>query len=177
MGVRSAGVSLRRTSGEMALAPYLGILGRGVHQVHGQWGPNVPAVGPTLGSALLVSRQPRDRMGFGASAREHARYQLERYVHRIGRSFVDWGGFYGAFGAGPASEGRLLREAHRAGAWHGRGSHTYRRAARTAISRSSGFSLQHRFLSSSYTMLAARAASCGSWHVKKVFAPFVRNGV
>src|SRR5580658_579441 len=158
MGVLLAGVSLRRTSGEMALASHLGILGRGVFQVSGQWGSNVPAVGPTLGTALLVSRQPRDRMGFGGAAREHARYQFQWDVHRIVRSFVDWRGLYGAFGARPARESGLLGEAHRARAGYGRGCDTFRTAARTAVPRSSRFSLQHRFLSSTYTMLAARAA-------------------
>src|SRR5271167_4692776 len=119
MGVLVLGVCLIRTSGEIALAPHLGILGRGVHQVHGQWGPIGPAVGSTLGTALLVSRQPRDRMGFGSLARQHARHQLEWDVHRIGRSLVDWRGIYGAFGAGPAGESGLFREAYRAGTRHG----------------------------------------------------------
>jgi len=171
MGVPLAGVNLIRTSGEMALAPHLGILGRGAFRVNGQWGSIVPAVGSTLGTALLVSRQPRDRMGFGGPARQHARHQLEWHVHRISRSFMDWCGFYGAFGAGPARKSRLLREAHRARAGHGRGRDAFRRAERTAVSRSSGLSLQHRFLSSSYTMLAARAASRGSCCVKKYSPP------
>jgi hypothetical protein len=171
MGVLVAGVCLIRTSGEMALAPHLGILGRGAFQVNGQWGSNVPAVGPTLGTALFVSRQPRDRMGFGGLARQHARHQLQWHVHRVGRSFVDWGGFYGPFGAGQARKSGLFREAHRAGAWHGRGCNAFRRAARTTISRSSRFSLQHRFLSSSYTMLAARVASRGLRCVKKYSPP------
>jgi hypothetical protein len=162
IAVLLAGVCLIRTGGEIALAPYLGILGRGVHQVHGQWGPIVPAVGPTLGTALLVSRQPRDRMGFGSLARQHARHQFEWNVYRIGRSIVDWRGIYGAFGSGPARESGLLREAHRARTRHGSFCDAIRRAARAALPRSSGFSLQHRFLSSSYTMLAmARAVVRG----------------
>ncbi len=172
MGVLLAGVCLIRTSGEIALAPYLGILGRGVHQVHGQWGSIVPAVRPTLGATLLVSRQPRDRMGFGGPARQHARHKLEWHVHRIGRSLVDWSGFYGTFGAGPARESGLLREAHRAGTWHGRFGNAFRRAARAALSRSSGFTLQHRFLSSSYTMLAAaRIGSRGLQSVQRFSPP------
>jgi hypothetical protein len=166
-----AGVCLIRTSGEMALAPHLGILGRGAFQANVQWGSNFPAVGPSLGAALLVSRQPRDRMGFSGAARQHTRRQLEWHVHRVGRSFVDWGGFYGPFGAGQARKSGLFREAHRAGAWHGRGCNAFRRAARTTISRSSRFSLQHRFLSSSYTMLAARVASRGLRCVKKYSPP------
>jgi hypothetical protein len=171
MGVPLAGVSFRRTSGEMALAPHLGILGRGAFQVNGQWGSNVPAVGPTLGTALLVSRQPRDRMGFGGPARQHARHQLEWDVHRIGRSFVDWGGFYGAFGAGPARKSGLLGEAHRAGAGNGRGRDAFRRAARTAVSRSSRFSLQHRFLSSSYTMFAAAQIGLRCLRCVQLYSP------
>jgi hypothetical protein len=171
MGVLLAGVSLRRTSGEMALASHLGILGRGVFQVSGQWGSNVPAVGPTLGTALLVSRQPRDRMGFGGPARQHARHQLQWHVHRIGRSFVDWCGLYGAPGAGPAPKSGLLREAHRAGAGHGRGGDAFRRAARTAVPRSSRFSLQHRFLSSSYTMFAAARIGSRSLRCVRLFSP------
>jgi hypothetical protein len=172
MGVPLAGVNLLRTNGETALAPHLGILGRGAFQVNGQWGSNVPAVRPTLGTALLVSCQPRDRMGFGGLARQHARHQLQWHVHRIGRSFVDRGGFYRAFGAGPARKSRLLREAHRAGARHGGGGDAFRRAARTAVSRSSGFSLPHRFLSSSYTMLAAaRIGSRGLGCVQRYSPP------
>jgi hypothetical protein len=155
MGVLLAGVCLIRTNGEIALAPYLGILGRGVHQVHGQWGSIVSAVGPTLGTTLLVSRQPRDRMGFCGPARQHARHKLEWNVYRICRSLMDWGGIYGAFGAGPTRESGLLREAHRAWARHGRLRDALRKAERTALSRPSGFTLQHRFLSSSYTMFAA----------------------
>jgi hypothetical protein len=171
MGVPLAGVDLGRTSGEMALAPHLGILGRGAFQANGQWGSNFPAVGPSLGAALLVSRQPRDRMGFSGAARQHTRRQLEWHVHRIDRSFVDWGGVYGAFGSGPARKSGLLGEAHRARSWHGRGCDPFRRAARTAISGSSGFSLQHRYVSSSYTMLAARAAPPGLRCVKKHSPP------
>jgi hypothetical protein len=171
MGVLLAGVCLIRTSGEIALAPHLGILGRGVYQVYGQWGPIGPAVGSTLGAALLVSRQPRDRVGFCGLACQHARHQLEWHVHRIRRSFVDWGGFYGAFGAGPAGQSRLFREAHRARAWHGRIRYTLRRAARAALPRSSGFSLQHRFLSSSYTMLAAARVGSRGLPCVQAFSP------
>ena len=172
MGVLLAGVCLIRTSGEIALAPYLGILGRGVHQVHGQWGSIVPAIGSTLGATLLVSRQPRDRMGFGGPARQHARYQLEWNVYRIGRSIVDRGGIYGAFGAGPASKSGLLCKTHRAWPWHGRFRDAFRRAARAALSRSFGFTLQHRFLSSSYTMLAAaRIGSRGLQSVQRFSPP------
>jgi hypothetical protein len=155
MGVLVAGVCLGRSSGEIALAPRLGILGRGVHQVNGQWGPIVSALRPALGAALLVSRQPRDRMGFRNPARQHARHQLQWNVHRILRYFVDWRWLYGAFGVGQARRGGLLREAHRARAGHGRRGDAFRRAARTAVSRSSGFSLQHRRLTSSYTMFTA----------------------
>src|SRR5580693_8472411 len=115
MGVLAEGVCLIARSGENALAPRLGILGRGARQVHGQWGPIAPACRETLGSAVFVPREPRNRMGFGGAASEHARYQLQWHVHRIARSFVDWGGVYGAPGAGPAREGGLLSEAHRAG--------------------------------------------------------------
>jgi hypothetical protein len=171
MCVLLAGVCLTRASGENALAPYLGILGRGAHQVHGQWGPIVPAVGPTLGTTLFVSRQPRDRMGFSSPARQHARHQLEWNVHRIGRSIVDWGRVHGAPGAGPACESGLFREAHRAGARHGSFGDRFRRATRAALPRSSGLSLQHRFLTSSYTMLAAaRIGACGVRCVK-LFSP------
>jgi hypothetical protein len=171
MGVLLAGVCLIRTSGEIALAPHLGILGRGVHQVHGQWGSIGPAIGSALGAALLVSRQPRDRVGFCSLARQHARHQLEWHVHRIRRSFVDWRGFYGAFGAGPARKSGLFREAHRAWAWHGRIRYALRGAARAALPRSSGFTLQHRFLSSSYTMLAAAWVGSRGLRCVQVFSP------
>ena len=164
MGVLSAGVCLKSMSGATARTPRLGIriLGTGVGQVHGQWGPIAPAVRPTLGSAIFVSRQPRNRVGFGSAARDHARCELERNVHRIGRSFVAWGGIYGASRSGPPRESGLFGEAHRARAWHGRLCKTLRRTARTAVSRSSGFSLQHRFLSSPYTILAAPREVSGS---------------
>ena len=178
MGVLVAGVGLRRTNGEIALAPRLGILGRGVHQVHGQWGPSVAAARPPLGTALLVSCQPRDRMGFGGLARQHARYKFQWNVHRIGRSLVDRRGFHGAFGARQAGQSRLFGEAHRDRTGHGRRRNAFRRAARTAVSRSSDFSLQHRFLSSSYTTLAAvRVGSRGWPRVRVWIRPFVWNGV
>ncbi len=171
MGVLFAGVCLIRTSGEIALAPHLGILGRGVHQVHGQWGSIVPVVGSTLGTTLLVSRQPRDRMGFCGPVRQHTRYKLQWNVHRIRRSIVGRGGFYGPFGAGPASKSGLLGEAYRAGAWHGRGCDALRKAERTAVSRSSGFTLQHRFLSSSYTMFAAPRIGTRGLRSVQLFSP------
>jgi len=159
MGVLVAGACFRRMSGQMALAPHLGILGRSVHRVNGQWEPTGLAIRPTLGAALLVSRQPRNRMGLGSLARQHARYQLQWNVHRVGRSFVDWRGVYSPFGFGPVRQSRLFGEAHRAWAWYGRGCDAFRWAARATLSRSPGFSLPHRFLSSSYTMLrAARIA-------------------
>src|SRR5580700_11904896 len=95
MGVLVAGACLRRMSGEMAQAPHLGILGRSLHRVNGQWGPIGPAIRPTLGAALLISRQPRNRMGFGGLTRQHPRYQFQWNVHRVRRSFVDWRGVYG----------------------------------------------------------------------------------
>jgi len=165
MGVLVTGVCLRRSSGEITVAPHLGILGRGVHQVDGQWGSIVPAFRTPLGAALFVSRQPRDRVGFRSFARQHSRHQLERNVHRIARSVVDWSRFYGAFGAGPAGESGLFGETHRAWPGHGRFRDRFRKPARATLSGSSCFSLQHRFLRSSYTMLAVarlsiRAARC-----------------
>jgi len=159
MGVLVAGVCFSGFSGEMALAPHLGILGRSVHRVNGQLGPIGPAIRPTLGAAVLVSRQPRNRMGLGSPARQHARYQFQWNVHRVGRSVVDWCGVYRPFGFGSVRQSRLFGEAHRTRAWHGRGCDPFRWAARATLSRSPGFSLPHRFLSSSYTMLrAARIA-------------------
>lgn len=155
MGVLAAGVCLRRSSGAITLAPYLGILGRGVFQVNGQWGPFAPALRKPLGSAVFVSRQPRYRVGLRGSSRENSRHQLERHVHRIGRYAVDRRGVYGASGAGPASESGLFREAHRARTRHGGFREGVRGAARTTLSRSSRFSFQPRLLSSFYTMLAA----------------------
>jgi hypothetical protein len=154
MGVLVAGVCLEPSSGEIALAPQLGILGRGVHQVNGQWGSIVPAFQPTA-AALLVSGQPRDRMGFVSPARQYARYQFQWHVHRIARSVVDRSRFYGASGAGSACKSRLLGEAHRARTWHGRGGNAFGRATRATVSGSSSFSFQHRFLTPSYTMVAA----------------------
>jgi hypothetical protein len=144
-GVLSAGVCLERTIG--------------------------PAIRPTLGDALLVSRQPRDRMGFGSLARQHARHQFQWNVHRIGQPFVDWRGLYGAFGFGQACQSRLFGEAHRAGIRHGCRSDAFQGAARTAVSRSSSLSLQHRFLSSSYTMVAAARIGWRGLHSVKVYSP------
>ncbi len=154
MGVLLAGVCLRRSSGAIRLAPYRWILGRGVHQVNGQWGPCIPAFRTTLGAAVFFSCKPRDRVGFGSPSRQHARHQLEWNVHRITRSPVDRRRFYGAFGAGPAGQSGLLGEAHRARTWHGRFRDAIGRAARAALSRSSRVTLQDRFLSSAYTMFA-----------------------
>jgi hypothetical protein len=171
MGVLVAGVYVRRMSGEMALAPHLGILGRSVHRVNGQWGPIGPAIRPALGAALLVSRQPRNRMGLGSLAHRDARYQFQWNVHRVGRSFVDWRRVYGLFALGPVRQSRLFGEAHRAGAWHGRGCDAFRWAARATLSRPSGFSLPHRFLSSSYTMLRAARIGWRGLRCGKVYSP------
>ena len=155
MGVLGAGVCLRRSSGEIALAPHLGILGRGAHQVHGQWGTCVPAIRSPMGAAVFVSRQPRNRVGLRGPSRQHARHQLKWNVHRIAGSAVDWGGFYGAFGVGPAGQGGLFGEAHRTRARDGRFRDALRTTARATLSRSSCVSFQDRFVRSSYTMLAA----------------------
>jgi hypothetical protein len=171
MGVLVAGVCLRRMTGEMALVPHLGILGRRVHRVNGQWGPIGPAIRPTLGAALLVSRQPRNRMGFGSLACQDTRYQFQWNVHRVVRSLVDWRGVYGPFGFRPVRQSRLFGEAHRAGAWHGRGGDAFRWAARATLSRPSGFSLPHRFLTSSYTMLLAARTGWRGLQCVKVHSP------
>ena len=172
MGVLVAGVSLRELSVGFSRPPQLGILGRGVYQVHGQWGPNAAAFRPPLGAALLVSREPRNRMGFSRPARKHARHQLERNVHRIDRSFVDWGGVYSSLGIGQARESQLFGEAHRARARHGRVHDACRWTARTTVPGSSSFSLQHRFVSSSYTMLAAaRRGPRGLRFVNRITPP------
>jgi len=157
MGMFGAGVCLRRSSGEIDAAPHLGIgiLGRGAHQVDGQWGPFFPAFGTPLGTAVFISRQPRYRVGLGSATRQHARYQLKRDVHRIGGSVVDRRGVYGAFGAGQAGQGELLGKADRTGAGHGRVRDASRSAARTVLSRSSCVPFRDRFVGSSYTMLAA----------------------
>ena len=154
-GVLAEGVCLRRSSGAITLAPYLGILGRGVFQVHGQWGQFAPALRKPLGAAVFVSRQPRNRVGLCSSSRQHSRYQLEWHVHRIGRYAVDRRGVYGAPGTGSASESGLFRETHRARTRHGGFREAARGAARTTLSRSSRVSFQPRLLSSFYTMLAA----------------------
>jgi hypothetical protein len=177
MGVLIAGVRLRRMSGEMALVPHLGILDRSVDRVNGQWGPTGPAIRPTLGAALLISRHPRNRMGLGRLAHQHARYQFQWNVHRVGRSFVDWRGVYRPFGFGPVRQSRLFGEAHRAWAWHGRGCDAFRWAARATLSRSPGFSLPHRLLSSSYTMLRAARMGWRGLRSGKVIARSVQNGV
>jgi len=154
MGVPIKGVCLERTSGDIAQAPRLGILGRGVHPVHGQWGTLGPTFRTTLGTALFVSGRPRDRVGLGNLASEHARHQFERDVHRIDGSIVDRRGIYGESGSGAARKSRLFREAHRARTRHGCLRNGFRITARTTLSGAACFSLLHRYVSSTYTILA-----------------------
>lgn len=154
MGVLVAEVCSRRSSGEIAPAPRLGILGRGVHPVHGQWGPFGPAFRTPLGAALFVSGQPRDRVGVRNPTRQHARHQFQRDVHRIGGSIVDRRWIYGASGAGPPGKSQLFRETHRTGTWDGCFHDGFRIAIRTALSGSACFALHDRYVSSTYTILA-----------------------
>jgi hypothetical protein len=154
MGVLEAGVCFERTIGEIALAPRVGILGRGVQQIHGQWGPFGPAFRTPLGAALFVSGQPRDRVGVRNPAREHARHQFQRDVHRIGRPPMDRRGIYGEFGSGPARKSGLFRKTDRAWTRDGCFRDRFRIAPRTTLSGSACFSLTHRHVSSTYTILA-----------------------
>src|ERR1700687_3510731 len=79
-------VCLQQRSGDFARAPWHVIPGRGLQQIHGQWGSLRPATRTPLGPALLVSRRPRDRMGLRGLAWKHARHQLQRNVYRSRRS-------------------------------------------------------------------------------------------
>ena len=137
--------------GASARAPVLGILGRRVHQPDGQWGSVFAALRAPLGAAIYVSRGPRNRMGIRGSSRQHSRHQLQRNVYRITRPSVGRSWLYRAPGSGAPGQNGLLRQAHRAWQGHGRFGDPFRNASRTALSGSSGFSLQRRPLASFYT--------------------------
>lgn len=152
MGVLAEFVTAIKSSAP-AHAPH-GILGRGVQRPDEQWGSIVGARA-SAGAPVCVSRRPGNRMGLRAPARQHARHQLERNVHRIAGPSVGRSRFYGAFVARSSGEAGLLREAHRTGARHGRFLQGIRSKSKTAFSGSSRFTLQDRFVAPSYTRLAA----------------------
>ncbi len=120
MCVAKEGVCWRQRCGDGVRAPRHVIPGRGLHQIHGKWGTSATAKRTPVGTAILVPRRPRDRMGLGGAARKHARYQRERNVYRSARSAVGGRGFHGAIKPESPCETRLLCEAHRARARHGR---------------------------------------------------------
>src|SRR5690349_10582274 len=158
MEVLAKGVCSSSTSGKFAPSPQLGNLGRGDHQVNGEWGATVPATRTPVGAALLVPRGPRDRVGLGSIARQHARHQFQRYVHRIARPFVGRRWLHGASRAGTPPENGLFRKAHRAGPRHGSLGNSPRRTAREALPGSPRLLVQHASLASFYNMVAPEAA-------------------
>ena len=114
------GVCLQQRGGDFARAPWYGIPGRGLHQIHGHWGSSRPATRTPLGAALLVPCQPRDRMGLRGPSRKHARHQLKRNVYRSCRSSLGGRWLYRATDTRSPCETRLFREADRAREGHGR---------------------------------------------------------
>jgi len=144
MLMQRAGVCWGFGSGDFDLAPRHEILGRGFPQVHGQRQPHPSAFGTPLGATLRVSSGPRDRMGLRRAACERPRHQRQWNVHRICRHAMGGRGLHGEDRAGPASQSRLLREARRAGARHGRCGGSFRIRQSEALSGSSRVTLQQQ---------------------------------
>ncbi len=149
--VGKEGVCLDSRNGDFVPAPRYVIPGRGLHQNYGQWGSFGPASRTPLGEALLVSRRPRDRVGFRGSARKHARHQRQWNVYRSRGSALDWRGVHGALESQTAAKGRLLREANRTRARHGRFRGTRRIRKPETLSGPSFLALRHRRLRAIYT--------------------------
>jgi hypothetical protein len=129
MDVLAVGVFLLCKSGVNARAPRLQKPDTEFRQPHGHRRSINPPDRTPLGAALRLSSQPGDRVGLGVIARQHSRRQLQRHVHRIGRSAVGRGWLHGKPSIGHASKGRLLCETGRTGTWNGRFGLGSRRAA------------------------------------------------
>jgi hypothetical protein len=149
--VADEGVCLQQRSGELARAPRHVIPGRGLQSSNGQWGSFRPANRPPLGAALLVPCRPRDRMGLRGPSRKHARYQRERDVYRSRGPAVGGRRIYRATGSRTPGKARLLGEANRAGARHGRVCLGPRIRKPEAFRGPAFLSLQHRPLIPFYT--------------------------
>src|SRR5437660_1719423 len=104
------GVCLQQRGGDFARAPWHVIPCKGLHHSYGQWGSSLPEARTALGSALLVPRRPRDRMGLRDSSRKHARHQFEWHVHRGSRATLGGRRFYCAAGASSPREPDWFRE-------------------------------------------------------------------
>jgi len=144
-------VCLESRNGDFVPAPRYVIPGRGLHANYGQWGSSGPASRTPLGDAVLVSRRPRDRVGFRGTAREHARYQRQWNVYRSRGSALDWRGLHGALESQAAVKGRLFRETNRTGARDGRFRGTCRIRKPETLPGSSFLALRDRRLRAIYT--------------------------
>ncbi len=149
--VRKDSVCLDARNGDSVPAPRYVIPGRGLHENYGQWGSSGPASRTALGDAVLVSRRPRDRVGFRGTAREHARYQRQWNVYRSRGSPLDRRGLHGALESQAAVKGRLLRETNRTGARDGRFRGTCRIRKPETLPGSSFLALRDRRLTAIYT--------------------------
>src|SRR5215472_19303038 len=113
-------VSLRRSSGVPSSTPQHVIPGRGSRPRNELGGSTIPALGTSLGATLRVSHRPRNRMGLGRFARQHARHQFERNVHRSPRYVVGRRRLHSAPTSPSARQTRLPGKARRTWPRHGR---------------------------------------------------------
>ena len=113
-------VCLERPSGDLSSAPQPVIPARGCQPRNELGGSTIPALGTPPGAALRVSRRPRDRMGLCRPARQHARHQFERNVHRSARYAVGWRRLHCATASSSARQTQLPGETRRARPWYGR---------------------------------------------------------
>src|SRR5437016_12224381 len=127
------------------------IPGRGLHQFYGQWGSSNPWPRTPLGAALLVSRRPRNRMGFRSPAWKHARHQRQRNVYRSGRSALGGCGFHRATDSRSSRKTRLFCEARGSWTWHGRVRGRFRVRKPETLRGPAFLTLQHRRLIPFYT--------------------------
>src|SRR5260370_25516121 len=148
------GVCLRRRGGDLARAPRHVIRGRGVEEIHGQWGSSRPTTRTTLGAALLVPCRPRDRMGLRGASWKHARHQRERNVHRSPRSALGGRRLHRATDSPSPCKTRLFRETDPARTLHGGVRGRFRVRKPEALHGPAFLALRHRLLIPFYTKSA-----------------------
>lgn len=139
-------------SGAIALAPQLGNPGRGIHQVHEQWGSRDASFRAPLGASLPFSCRPRNRVGLDGLARPHARRQFEWHVHRIRRPALGWRWIFRTIDARPPCAHQLLREARRTRTRHGRFHFHCRRSEQRTVPGADQRSLRESALTKRYAL-------------------------
>src|ERR1051325_11073705 len=98
---------------------WLGNPAKRFHQVDGHRRHIRSQAGTSLGASLRLPREPGYRVGLRSPSRQHPRYQLQWYVHRIRRSSLGRRWLYCQSSVGDGGRGRLLRETRRTRPRHG----------------------------------------------------------